>query len=78
MGKWSNGFVPDGPTRHRRGLDLEAEAATIETEVRAEFAPRIAQASGLGRWGLILRRRLEIRRRVQALGPGRYASWARR
>jgi hypothetical protein len=52
-------FIAAGRSRHRAAI-----APTIEAEVMAEFAPRLANASRLTRWRLQVTIRREIRRRV--------------
>jgi hypothetical protein len=59
-------FVEDGPARHRAAI-----APTIEAEVRAEFAERLAMASRLERWRLRFAMRREMRRRMAAAASGR-------
>ena len=65
------GFTADGLRRARGSREYQDARREVIAQVKAEFAPRFAEAGLLGKLVLRVKRRRRLERELEDLAPGR-------
>ena len=65
------GITADGLSRARRSPEYREARAEVVTRVKAEFAPRFAEANLLAKPIVWVRRRRQLERELEELAPRR-------
>jgi hypothetical protein len=65
------GITADGLSRARRSPEYRAARAKVVAQVKAEFAPRFAEAGLLAKPIVWVRRRRQLERELEELAPRR-------